>query len=443
MVAPLYFRGEIEFGVINQSSSAFSHILGDVSLVVYQVERLASFSAVTDRLGQMTEVLEKPASKFFLTSEDASASEKANDATRMAGLITRGPIGGGDIKTAVAQAFVSAAKGLSLGVPGQGVRNTETGTPVTHTEDSSVRLALRNVTVRAPGRAAFSKPALVENLNLTLRAGKSVLVMGPSGAGKTSLLRAVAGLWEQGKGEVRWKSVEPLDDVEADAVEIEGAADDATKNSVSVSAAAPNASTENSGLYFLPQRPYLVLGTLRQQLLYPTWVKSFDGGDNGHDARSTQVDDFTKDDGEYKCGVVGCPLKPSDAVLKQTLEKVNLGYLLTRSGETKTLGGLDATGDWSSILSLGEQQRLAFARVLLAQPPVAILDEATSALDGANEKRMYALLKELPDTSFISVGHRVSLLSYHDEVLRLEGDTTWRVLEAGRYKEEIATMREV
>jgi putative ATP-binding cassette transporter len=56
---------------------------------------------------------------------------------------------------------------------------------------------------------------------------------------------------------------------------------------------------------------------------------------------------------------------------------------------------------------------------------------------------MYALLKELPDTSFISVGHRVSLLSYHDEVLRLEGDTTWRVLEAGRYKEEIATMREV
>ncbi len=183
MVAPLYFRGEIEFGVINQSSSAFSHILGDVSLVVYQVERLASFSAVTDRLGQMTEVLEKPASKFFLTSEDASASEKANDATRMAGLITRGPIGGGDIKTAVAQAFVSAAKGLSLGVPGQGVRNTETGTPVTHTEDSSVRLALRNVTVRAPGRAAFSKPALVENLNLTLRAGKSVLVMGPSGSG--------------------------------------------------------------------------------------------------------------------------------------------------------------------------------------------------------------------------------------------------------------------
>jgi ABC-type uncharacterized transport system fused permease/ATPase subunit len=62
VVAPLYFKGEIEFGVINQSSSAFSHILGDVSLVVYQIQRLASFSAVTDRLGQMTEVLGAPAS---------------------------------------------------------------------------------------------------------------------------------------------------------------------------------------------------------------------------------------------------------------------------------------------------------------------------------------------------------------------------------------------
>ena len=64
VVAPLYFKGEIEFGVINQSSSAFSHILGDVSLVVYQIERLASFSAVTDRLGQMTEVLNGPASRL-------------------------------------------------------------------------------------------------------------------------------------------------------------------------------------------------------------------------------------------------------------------------------------------------------------------------------------------------------------------------------------------
>ena len=85
VVAPLYFRGEIEFGVINQSSSAFSHILGDVSLVVYQIERLASFSAVTDRLGQMTEVLEKPAASIMFGDEDEDGE------TKLRSRIARGP----------------------------------------------------------------------------------------------------------------------------------------------------------------------------------------------------------------------------------------------------------------------------------------------------------------------------------------------------------------
>ena len=124
------------------------------------------------------------------------------------------------------------------------------------------------------------------------------------------------------------------------------------------------------------------------------------------------------------------PPKPSDATLVQTLERVNLGYLLTRTENAS----LDTTGDWSSILSLGEQQRLAFARVLLARPPVAVLDEATSALDAENEAEMYALLRRLPDTAFVSVGHRASLLGYHDDVLRLEGHGgAWRVLSAEAY----------
>ena len=196
-----------------------------------------------------------------------------------------------------------------------------------------------------------------------------------------------------------------------------------------------------SPCFFLPQRPYLVLGTLRQQLLYPTWVKKYDQGDEkSGDSGDTgkQSDNTRKRSDEYVCGVLGCPVPPSDELLKQTLEKVNLGYLLTRTDEIRTGNPLDSTGDWSSILSLGEQQRLAFARVLLAKPPVAILDEATSALDSKNEKQMYSLLKSLSDTSFISVGHRSSLLKYHDEVLRLEGDTTWRVLESNAYTEEIA-----
>ena len=110
---------------------------------------------------------------------------------------------------------------------------------------------------------------------------------------------------------------------------------------------------------------------------------------------------------------------------------LHLGYLLTRGANNNGNGngngdggagnvGLDATGDWSSILSLGEQQRLAFARLLLAAPPVALLDEATSALDAKNEAKMYGLLRNLPDTAYVSVGHRGSLIDFHDDVLRLE-----------------------
>ena len=423
VVAPLYFKGEIEFGVINQSSSAFSHILGDVSLVVYQIERLASFSAVTDRLGQMTEVLNGPASRLVAPPGPAGDAK-----------IARGEIIADAARSAMATATASVSGGLN-GTAQIVDRETSAST-------SPERLRLAGLTVRTPGAYGAQRPPLVTDLDLTLTSTSSVLIMGPSGAGKTSLLRAVAGLWEQGAGEVRWAAAAPRDPSSTDP-----AAGDA-----------PNVA-ENSGLYFLPQRPYLVLGTLRQQLLYPTWIQP------QRAEYSTFKPFWAKDEDEggdgprmmeFQCGVAGCAPKPDDAALIDALERVNLGYLLHRGtstnahpkeGETRLgsdvdewselAAGLDAVGDWSSILSLGEQQRLAFARVLLARPPVALLDEATSALDAANEARMYSLLRDLDDVAYVSVGHRGSLLGFHEQVLRLEGDSSWRVVSAEAYGKEL------
>jgi putative ATP-binding cassette transporter len=140
-------------------------------------------------------------------------------------------------------------------------------------------------------------------------------------------------------------------------------------------------------MLFLPQRPYMILGSLRSQLLYPN--------------TSSDV---------------------SDEKLYGILQQVNLKDLPVR------IGGLDVELDWVNVLSLGEQQRLAFARLLLVHPRYAILDEATSALDLENEEQIYQQV-QATSTVFISVGHRTSLLKYHQQILQLNGDSSWQLTE--------------
>ena len=205
------------------------------------------------------------------------------------------------------------------------------------------RLAVEHLSLQTPNY----QRTLVEDLSIELPVGQGLLVMGPSGCGKSSLLRAIAGLWNSGTGAI----VRP----------------------------------EPNQMLFLPQRPYMVLGTLRDQLLYP----------NTH-------------------------LEVEEQDLKQVLEQVNLADLDER------FGGFDAEQDWADVLSLGEQQRLTFARLLLNKPKYAILDEATSALDLGNEERLYQHLRE-KGTTFLSVGHRSTLANYHQSLLELSQDKTWQI----------------
>jgi len=145
-------------------------------------------------------------------------------------------------------------------------------------------------------------------------------------------------------------------------------------------------------MLFLPQHAYMILGNLRHQLCYPNIA------------------------GEV-----------SESELRDVLERVNLPDLVERCG------GFDCHMDFEKILSVGERQRLAFARLLLQHPRFAFLDEATSALDADNEAALFEQLAEM-STTIVSVSHHPSLVRYHSQVLEMTTDCGWQLYPASEFR---------
>jgi putative ATP-binding cassette transporter len=286
VVAPMFMRGQVEFGVVTQAAGAFAQVLAAFSLIITQFGGLSTYLASVQRLGSLWDQLDEHDNE-----EERIALETENE-----------------------------------------------------TSEDSLMVKLDKLTICTPGKQRI----LVRELSLELRARQSLMIMGPSGTGKSSVLRTIAGLWPGGGGSLERPAF--------------------------------------AHLMFLPQRPYMVEGSLRDQLLYPYPDR-------------------------------GVP----DEEIRRVVAEVNLSEVFNRVDDD-----LERVLDWSNVLSLGEQQRIAFARLFLRKPKFAFLDEATSALDEQNQQELYQLIKG-SGIGFISVGHRTTLINFHDRLLELDRSGSWEI----------------
>ncbi|MGH8646666.1 MAG: ABC transporter ATP-binding protein/permease, partial [Gammaproteobacteria bacterium] len=262
IVAPLFIRGQVEFGVITQSAMAFAHLMGAFSLIVTHFQSISSFTAVVARLGSLMEAMDQAQSIPVPTIEGGGPNRKLSEI----------PIG--------AACVTSSESAIQLCIG-----------------DADRGITYERLTLRSP----VDDRLLVKDLTVSIPEGIRVLISGPNEAAKVALLRATAGIWDTGEGRIIRPSPEHI--------------------------------------LFLPERPYLPPGTLREVLLQ-----------------------------------TGKQLVMSKDRILGALHELSIDSVLARCG------GLDAEQDWANILSLAEQQVLAIARLLLAAPRFAFLHRVGASL---------------------------------------------------------------
>lgn len=209
--------------------------------------------------------------------------------------------------------------------------------------ERSEKIIFKDVPIYSP-----NGDELVRSMNFEISPGMHLMITGPNGCGKSSLFRILGELWPAMAGSVS----KPASD----------------------------------SIFYIPQRPYLPNGTLRDQLIYPDTVETL---------KAKKLDD-------NHCAKI--------------LETVHLSHVLAREKD-----GWDTRNEWADVLSGGEKQRIAMARLIYHKPKYAILDECTSAVSIDVEGHLYSHMKSIGIT-LITVSHRDTLWKYHDYLLKFKGD---------------------
>ncbi|XP_042485644.1 ABC transporter D family member 1 [Macadamia integrifolia] len=224
---------------------------------------------------------------------------------------------------------------------------------------------------------APSQKLLAKKLTCDIVPGRSLLVTGPNGSGKSSIFRVLRGLWPIPSGRL----MKPLGSIK-------------------------ERSIPRCGLFYIPQKPYTCLGTLRDQIVYPF---------SREEAKVIAVKMFGQGEKTEDAGYL------LDTRLRSILENVRLIYLLEREG------GWDTSANWEDVLSLGEQQRLGMARLFFHNPKFGVLDECTNATSVDVEEHLYKLAQEMGIT-VVTTSQRPALIPYHSTELRLvDGEGTWEL----------------